>query len=198
MYLAGTVIAGFFYGIYFNLFSTSTYLIVRRSQAANASPLYKSMAFLLGCALFLSITGHCIIAVVRIFQAFIFFKGGTAPAAFFGDASRRVGQPTEVAQNAFGAMSVLLSDLMVMHRLWVISNRNKLTIADTHTCGDHSMWDTCSDRCQKRGKHCAGGKRNTTLCFQPHNEFLLHWCHLLETLGHYQGLPTCTQKALKY
>ncbi|KAJ7106508.1 hypothetical protein C8R44DRAFT_805438, partial [Mycena epipterygia] len=129
MYLAGTVIAGFFYGIYFNLFLTSTYLIVRRSQVANACPLYKSMAFLLGCALFLAVTGHCIIAVVRIFQAFIFFEGGSAPAAFFDEVGRKVSQPTEVAQNAFGTMSILLNDLMVMYRLWVVSNHNKLAIA---------------------------------------------------------------------
>ncbi|KAJ7082479.1 hypothetical protein C8R44DRAFT_822996, partial [Mycena epipterygia] len=109
MDLAGMALADFFYGIYFNLFLTSTYLLVRRSQV-DACPLYKSMAFLLGCALFLAVTGHCAVATVRVFQGFIFFEDG--PAAFFGDK----------------VTSVLFCDLM-MYRLWVISNRNKLAIA---------------------------------------------------------------------
>ncbi|KAJ7082475.1 hypothetical protein C8R44DRAFT_862599 [Mycena epipterygia] len=129
MNIAGTALADFFYGIYFNLFLTSTYLLVRRSQVADAGPLYKSMAFLLGCALFLAVTGHCTIATVRVFQGFIFYEDGTAPAAFFSDKGRGTEQPTEVAGNAFSVTSVLLSDLMVMYRLWVISRRNKLLIS---------------------------------------------------------------------
>ncbi|KAJ7106519.1 hypothetical protein C8R44DRAFT_885813 [Mycena epipterygia] len=129
MTLAGTVLAGVFYGIYFNLFLTSTYLMVRRSQAANACPLYKSTAFLLGCSLFLVVTGNYMVSVAKIFLAFIFFEGGTAPDAFFGDAGRKVEQPTEVAGNILSVMSILLNDFMVMYRLWIISNRNKLAIA---------------------------------------------------------------------
>ncbi|KAJ7106518.1 hypothetical protein C8R44DRAFT_987224 [Mycena epipterygia] len=127
--LAGTVLASVFYGIYFNLFLTSTYLMVRRSQAANASPLYKSTAFLLGCSLFLVVTADYLVSVAKIFLAFIFFEGGTAAKAFFGDAGRKVEQPTEVAANTLSVVSILLSDLMVMYRLWIISNRNKLAIA---------------------------------------------------------------------
>ncbi|KAJ7106509.1 hypothetical protein C8R44DRAFT_805443 [Mycena epipterygia] len=110
MNLAGIALADFFYGIYSNLFLTSIYLLVRRSQVDNACPLYNSMPFLLGCALFLAVTGHCTMATVRVFQGFISFEDG--PAAFLGDK----------------VTSVLLSDLM-MYRLWVISNRNKLAIA---------------------------------------------------------------------
>ncbi|KAJ7079462.1 hypothetical protein C8R44DRAFT_824775 [Mycena epipterygia] len=126
MSLAGTVLADFFYGIYFNLFLTSTYLLVRRSQA-DGFPLYKSMAFLLGCALFLAVTGHCTVATVSIFLGFIGSGDGTN-LAFFSDKGRSTEQPTEIALNSFSVTSVLLSDLMVMYRLWVISNRNKLAI----------------------------------------------------------------------
>ncbi|KAJ7106512.1 hypothetical protein C8R44DRAFT_885807 [Mycena epipterygia] len=140
--LAGTVLAGCFYGIYFNLFLTSTYLLVRRSQVTNACPLYKSTAFLLGCALFLAVTG-----------GFTFFEDGTNPAAFFGDKGRSTERPTEVALNAFSVTSVLLSDLMVMYRLWVISSRNKLlislptlTLIGVAVCGTLLVVDARNDK----------------------------------------------------
>lgn len=59
MNLAGMAVAIFLYGIYFNLFLTSTYLLVGRSKVANSNPLYKSVMFVLGCALFVVVTGVC-------------------------------------------------------------------------------------------------------------------------------------------
>ncbi|KAJ7122168.1 hypothetical protein C8R44DRAFT_981411 [Mycena epipterygia] len=129
MDLAGMAVAIFFYGIYFNLFLISTYLLARRSKSRNACPLYRSAMFVLGCALFLAVTGNCVAVTIQVFQAFIFFEDGTAAPAFFNDQGRSSQEPAEVALNAFFVISMLISDTMVIFRLWIVSRRSKLIVA---------------------------------------------------------------------
>ncbi|KAJ7122149.1 hypothetical protein C8R44DRAFT_876463 [Mycena epipterygia] len=126
--LAGMAVAIFFYGIYFNLFLISTYLLARRSKSGDASPLYRSAMFVLGCALFLAVTGNCVVITIRVFQAFIFFEDGTAAFIFFSDQGRNSEPPVEVAQSALFAISMLISDAMVIFRLWIVSRRSKIIV----------------------------------------------------------------------
>ncbi|KAJ7144246.1 hypothetical protein C8R44DRAFT_725205 [Mycena epipterygia] len=126
MSLVGMAVALFLYGIYFNLFLTSTYLFIKHSKYG--TPLYRSMIFLLGCALFLAATANCILITIRVFQGFISFEDGTAALAFFSDQGRLVQPPAEVAQNAVYIIAMLFSDAMVIFRLWVVSKRSKLIV----------------------------------------------------------------------
>ncbi|KAJ7122100.1 hypothetical protein C8R44DRAFT_785690 [Mycena epipterygia] len=151
MNLAGMAVAAFFYGIYFNLFLTSTYLLVKQSKIGD--PLYRSTIFVLGCALFLVVTGNCAVITIRVFQAFLFFEDGTAALAFFSNQGRHSEPPAEVAQNALFILSMLISDAMVIFRLWIVSRRSKvlitlpiLTVVGLTICGFLSVKDAADGK----------------------------------------------------
>ncbi|KAJ7122113.1 hypothetical protein C8R44DRAFT_981392 [Mycena epipterygia] len=127
LYLVGMALA-IFYGIYFNLFLISMYLLARRSRSGETSPLYRSWMFVLGCALFFAVTGNCVVIIIRVFQAFILFEDGTAAPAFLSDQGSHSEPPAEVALNAFFVLSMLISDAMVIFRLWIVSRRSKLIV----------------------------------------------------------------------
>ncbi|KAJ7135781.1 hypothetical protein C8R44DRAFT_769003 [Mycena epipterygia] len=126
MALVSMPVALFLYGIYFNLFLTSTYLFVKNSKYG--TPLYRSTIFVLGCGLFVVVTANSVLLTVRVFQGFISFKDGTAAVAFFLDQDRHSQPADEVALNAVYVVAMLISDAMVIFRLWVVSKRSKLII----------------------------------------------------------------------
>ncbi|KAJ7212646.1 hypothetical protein GGX14DRAFT_564397 [Mycena pura] len=119
--LAGATIAVFLYGLYVNLFITSTFLLVRRHRT-DARSLYLSMMFITSCLLFASITATCIMLMMRIFIGFIFWPEG--PGAYFVDQSQR----TLTALNIFSLFSILFNDSMMVYRLWVVWSRKKLVM----------------------------------------------------------------------
>ncbi|KAJ7128516.1 hypothetical protein C8R44DRAFT_778111 [Mycena epipterygia] len=127
MNLVSLPVTLFLYGIYFNLFLISTYLFVKHSKFG--SPLYRSTIFVLGCALFVVVTLNCVLIIVRVFQGFIFFKDGTAAVEFFTDQGKHSQPADEVILDAAYGIAMLISDAMVIFRLWVVSKRSKLIIA---------------------------------------------------------------------
>jgi len=108
---------------------TSTIILARRRLhtarlAANtksgrwravASPMIVGMV----CLLFGN-TMYWILSVIRLFQAFVYYKGGKAPTAFYGD----LPQPTMVALTGVMIFCVAVGDAMVIYRLWVIRAYN--------------------------------------------------------------------------
>lgn len=54
--MVGMAVGNFFYGIYFNLFLTSTYLLVNRFNTGKSLDIYRSMMFVSGVVLFLTVT----------------------------------------------------------------------------------------------------------------------------------------------
>ncbi|KAK7049110.1 hypothetical protein R3P38DRAFT_2504998 [Favolaschia claudopus] len=120
--LAGMAIGGPLYGVYFVLYVSSTYLLVRRSAGAHAGPLYRSVIFIAGLVLFLAVTANFFLSVIRPFLGFIGHPA--APGAFFDDNS----QITTTVQNIFASLAVLISDGIIIYRLWVVWGRNKYVI----------------------------------------------------------------------
>ncbi|KAJ7112671.1 hypothetical protein C8R44DRAFT_575822, partial [Mycena epipterygia] len=69
-------------------------------------------------AIFASCTAHWIITVDRFFLAFL--KSGGNPLQFY----RNKSQPTSIMNNTLVVMAVLIGDAVIIHRLWVVWNRN--------------------------------------------------------------------------
>ncbi|KAK7038429.1 hypothetical protein R3P38DRAFT_3350461 [Favolaschia claudopus] len=120
--LAGMAIGGPLYGVYFVLYVSSTYVLVRRSAGAHAGPLYRSVIFITGLVLFVAVTANFFISVIRPFLGFIGHP--TAPGAFFDDNS----QITTTVQNIFASLAVLVSDGIIIYRLWIVWGHNKYVI----------------------------------------------------------------------
>ncbi|KAJ7022672.1 hypothetical protein C8F04DRAFT_1137404 [Mycena alexandri] len=122
--LAGLAIGGPLYGVYFVLYILSTYLLLQRSSGTHASPVYRSTIFVSGLFLFVAVTGNFVLTVVRAFLGFIVVENGTAAAAFFNDNS----QITTTVQNVCAALAILISDSVIIYRLWIVWSRNKYVI----------------------------------------------------------------------
>ncbi|KAF7345731.1 hypothetical protein MVEN_01593300 [Mycena venus] len=118
--LAGMAVANIFYGIHFNLYVISTYLFARHFKGDKANPLYRSMLFVSSGILFILITANTILLTVRVFQGFILSTGG--PALFFRDQT----QATSVVLNTVTMSSLVVNDLMMIHRLYTVWCRTKL------------------------------------------------------------------------
>ncbi|KAJ7681635.1 hypothetical protein B0H17DRAFT_835820, partial [Mycena rosella] len=130
--LATLAIASLFYGIYFVLFFVSMYLLMRRSKRKRAyhspsrkeAPAFRSMVFLSAVFLFLVVTSHWITIVYRAFIAYASLQHGEEAEAFFNDHS----QSTEMIQDIFLALSILIGDSLIIHRLWVVWSHSKLVL----------------------------------------------------------------------
>ncbi|KAJ7898641.1 hypothetical protein B0H14DRAFT_3124371 [Mycena olivaceomarginata] len=106
------------------LYILSTFLLVKRSTGAPSAPLYRSAIFVSGLVLFIAVTGNWILTVVRPFIGFVVFLDGTAAPAFFDDNS----QITTTIQNGFVVVAILVSDGIIIYRLWIVWSRNKIVI----------------------------------------------------------------------
>ncbi|KAJ7093799.1 hypothetical protein C8R44DRAFT_395606 [Mycena epipterygia] len=121
--LATVVIETFFYGIYLVLFFTSLYLLLtaqsrrlRRERSIWLSPI-----LLGGAVLFITVTGHWILTIDRLFLAFVVVDHGSNPLAFYGDYS----QATQVAQTSFLVASLTVVDVLFVHRLYTVWGHNR-------------------------------------------------------------------------
>ncbi|KAJ7429480.1 hypothetical protein B0H11DRAFT_2300554, partial [Mycena galericulata] len=120
--MAGMVVANVFYGIYFNLFLTSTHLISRRITGNKTGSIYRSATFVSGLILFATVTSTCILLTIRVFQGFLLYEDG--PDAFFADDT----QPTAVVLNMVTLGSVFVNDLIMIYRLYIVWCRTKPVI----------------------------------------------------------------------
>ncbi|KAJ7473142.1 hypothetical protein B0H11DRAFT_2236679 [Mycena galericulata] len=122
--LAGLAIGATLYGVYFVLYLTSTYLLVRRSGGSHSGPAYRSTVFITGLILFLAVTGNWVLTMTRAFIGFIVFLNGTAAPKFFNDNS----QITTTVQNIFASITILMGDALIIYRLFIVWSRNKYVI----------------------------------------------------------------------
>ncbi|TFY53901.1 hypothetical protein EVJ58_g9182 [Rhodofomes roseus] len=125
--LATVCIESFLYGIFFVLYASSTYLLVRQGRAkaaaehGSANSVYRAPMFIAAQIVFLTVTGHWVLTVYRLFQAFVNFRGGTAPLLYYAN----IALATEVAKSALLVATVLASDAMIIYRLYIIWGYNK-------------------------------------------------------------------------
>ncbi|TFY57237.1 hypothetical protein EVJ58_g7150 [Rhodofomes roseus] len=106
------------YGIFFVLCLTSIFLLGRRRRFPSPNVrTYTHPVFVGTVLLALSITAHWLLTDIRLFQALIYFEGGTEPVLFLGDLS----QATKIAQTATLVLSVVfIFDAMMIYRVWVV------------------------------------------------------------------------------
>ncbi|KAJ7458899.1 hypothetical protein FB451DRAFT_1272817 [Mycena latifolia] len=105
------------------LSSTSMYLLVGRYLASRRSrtaapnrSIYRSTVFIAAICLFCAVTAHWVTTVYRAFLAFIYFQHGDAALEFYAD----MAQTTELVQEGFLMISILIGDSLIIHRLWVV------------------------------------------------------------------------------
>ncbi|KAJ7664097.1 hypothetical protein B0H17DRAFT_1092308 [Mycena rosella] len=112
--LAVAVLESFLYGIYLLLLLLALYLkAIRHHEPLTATPRWSSVVFG-ALLLFLLITAHWILNIVRLFMAFN--DTGREPEAFYADLSHS----TEVAKYAFFVASLSVADFFLIHRLWAV------------------------------------------------------------------------------
>ncbi|KAJ7102886.1 hypothetical protein C8R44DRAFT_808706 [Mycena epipterygia] len=107
----------FFYGVYVVLFATVMYL--SRSRHGLIPEKRPIRWLLLGlCVQFLIITAHWIDTIYRACFGFLHLGGGTAAEVFYLDQSA----PYAVADVTLFVICTLVTDILVIHRLYVISS----------------------------------------------------------------------------
>ncbi|GBE80421.1 hypothetical protein BKA93DRAFT_828405 [Sparassis latifolia] len=125
--LASLAIESFLYGIFFVLFVTTTWFLLQRAkhEQAGIQSAFRRPLFLAGIAMFLTITAHWVLSVVRAFDAFVHFDGGKSPLEFYAYPSR----PAAIAKIGLVNVTLLLGDAILIYRLWVISGYCRMIVA---------------------------------------------------------------------
>ncbi|KAJ7106660.1 hypothetical protein C8R44DRAFT_885930 [Mycena epipterygia] len=120
--MAMVVMESLLYGLLLVLFSTNLYLRITRfakpEKFASRGSLWWNAIVLSNIAIFLTCTAHWIITVDRFFRAFLGSAGD--PLQFYMDDS----QLTVVMITTFGIVTSWTGDAVVIHRLWLIWNRD--------------------------------------------------------------------------
>ncbi|KAJ8072546.1 hypothetical protein PM082_016105 [Marasmius tenuissimus] len=131
--LANVAIESLLYGIFFILNAVSLVLVLQSlpryqpntglrpmSSLKRVVSVLRKPMFIGSAPLFITVTAHWICTVLRSFEAFVSFKNGTEPTNYYLDVS----QPTYIAKSGLMFASVIISDSMMVYRLWVVWNYN--------------------------------------------------------------------------
>ncbi|KAJ7473823.1 hypothetical protein B0H11DRAFT_1337151 [Mycena galericulata] len=117
-----------FYGLYVVLFALSVFILVRRRgttrQSGKNASIWKSVVFVSAILLFLVITVHWITTMYRAFIAFVSVEDSTAAEIFLLDPR----QPTDVIQDTFLSLSLLIGDFLIIYRLWIVWSFNTFVL----------------------------------------------------------------------
>ncbi|KAH9850459.1 hypothetical protein C2E23DRAFT_311580 [Lenzites betulinus] len=122
--LALTCVESALFGIFFVLAVTSlAVLVVRHSNDRAASPsserIWASPLFVGTILLLMTVTSHWLITVRRLFDAFLYHDGGANPMTYY----LTVEAPPQVAATAFVVASVIVGDIILTYRIWVVWDR---------------------------------------------------------------------------
>ncbi|KAJ7112686.1 hypothetical protein C8R44DRAFT_985090 [Mycena epipterygia] len=120
--MATVVLESLLYGLLLILVSTNLYLRITRyarpQEFAAREGFWWNPIVISNIAIFATCTAHWIITVDRFFLAFLGSAGD--PLQFYLDQP----QSTSVVNNTLVIMSVLIGDAVIIHRLWVVWNRD--------------------------------------------------------------------------
>ncbi|KAI0764238.1 hypothetical protein BD413DRAFT_673558 [Trametes elegans] len=131
--LALACVESAFFGIFFVLAATSlAVLVVRHGGSRGSTPnanakalqsaaherIWMSPLFVGTVILLMTVTAHWIITVRRLFEAFLYNYYGEAQTYFL-----TVEAPTQVAGAAFVIASVIVGDIILTYRIWVVWDR---------------------------------------------------------------------------
>ncbi|KAF7336282.1 hypothetical protein MVEN_02176500 [Mycena venus] len=122
--IATVILQSLLYGIFLICFFVNLYL--RVSKYANPKQFgtraWWNPVVVSTMAIFLTYSGHWILTVVRFSRAVLSGSLETAAALlYYGP---ETSQRTQVVRSALAEMTVLIGDAVIIHRLWLIWNRN--------------------------------------------------------------------------
>ncbi|KAI0667531.1 hypothetical protein C8Q78DRAFT_386395 [Trametes maxima] len=126
--IAEACIESVLFGIFFVLAMTSLAVLVGRNSNRSSSVsarsclserIWTSPLFIATIILLMSVTSHWLISVRRIFDAFVDYAGGQAPMEYY----LTVEAPTQVVATAFVVASVIVGDIILTYRIWVVWDR---------------------------------------------------------------------------
>ncbi|KAJ7494912.1 hypothetical protein FB451DRAFT_1163648 [Mycena latifolia] len=151
--LACLILESFLYGLLLLLFISTIYFLAMRRALTGTTQTAKyhlpSLTFLGVTALFLLVTVHWSIAIYQAFFAFIHLGSVAAEDAFYAD----LAQKAEVAKAVLLSFAILLGDVLVTYRLWVIWGGNRkivifpifaligVAVAETGLVIDLAKWE---------------------------------------------------------
>jgi len=124
--LASLSLESLLYGAFALLFAASTYLFAYRAMlgpSPGVRSMFKRPLFAASLVLFVCITSYWILTVLRSIHAFSDSTPRIA-ATYFSDL-RAV---TEVSKVALLTASLMVGDLVLVYRLWIISGKSKRTL----------------------------------------------------------------------
>ncbi|KAJ7106661.1 hypothetical protein C8R44DRAFT_885931 [Mycena epipterygia] len=120
--MAAVVLESLFYGLLLVLFSTNLYLRITRyarpQEFTSRGGLWWNPIVISNIVLFVICTAHWIVTVQNLFQTFLASPGD--PFRFYIDDLRR----TSIMSNTLVIVAVLTGDVVIIHRLWLIWNRD--------------------------------------------------------------------------
>ncbi|KAI0362930.1 hypothetical protein BV20DRAFT_959328 [Pilatotrama ljubarskyi] len=126
--LALTCVESAFYGIFFVLAVTSLAVLVVRYSNSSSSPnghpasserIWRSPLFVATILLLMTVSAHWILSVRRLFEAFLYNDNGLQATTYY----TTVEAPTQVAATAFVVASVIVGDMVLTYRIWVVWDR---------------------------------------------------------------------------
>ncbi|KAJ7914089.1 hypothetical protein B0H13DRAFT_2463742, partial [Mycena leptocephala] len=119
--MASVVLESLLYGIFLVFFFVNIYLRVSKYSKPRIlkEPLWNPVV-ISTIAIFLTCTAHWVLTVVRFFRAVLGSADTYAAILYYADDS----QTTQVARSALTEMTMLIGDAVIIHRLWLIWNRN--------------------------------------------------------------------------
>ncbi|KAH9896050.1 hypothetical protein C8Q73DRAFT_665064 [Cubamyces lactineus] len=138
--LALACVESAFYGIFFVLATTSLAVLVGRHSkrssslggpsAPSSKPFWRSPLLIATVMLLMTVTAHWILTVRRLFEAFLYHTGGGEPTTYY----LTVEASTQVASTAFVVSSVIIGDLVLTYRIWVVWDRRLSMIVFPTLC----------------------------------------------------------------
>ncbi|KZT68183.1 hypothetical protein DAEQUDRAFT_343721 [Daedalea quercina L-15889] len=118
------------YGVFLTLSLVSFYILISRASSQSGhtrlswSPFFSPVMFG-SVAITLTVTAHWILTVVRLFDAFVHFDKGQAALLYYAD----LALTTEVVKTAFVVATLIISDILLVYRLWIVWGRNYFIVA---------------------------------------------------------------------
>ncbi|ESK85681.1 hypothetical protein Moror_9925, partial [Moniliophthora roreri MCA 2997] len=111
------VLETLFYGFFLFLTSVATITFIRRRYWRSGDASRPRSPMIVGAlGLFIFVTGHWLLTIFDLFQAFVGFKDGTQPVEYYNDPSTA----SRVTRVVFLSFTILIADSLMVYRLWII------------------------------------------------------------------------------
>ncbi|EED80156.1 predicted protein [Postia placenta Mad-698-R] len=123
--LATVCLESLLYGIFLTLYVSSTFLLLsqghRKLVAAGAASysILRAPMFIAAHVIFCTVTGHWICTVLRLFDAFVNYQGGSNPLYIYAN----LALPSEVVKSALLVGTLATSDAMI-----VLNAKHRFTV----------------------------------------------------------------------